>query len=999
MADIKIKIKLKSGGDYEITPASGLQSFESLNQTTASPDEIFYGVIPNRGSIIGTDIDGSIESLIKNGEIDKDCAVEIWENGKQKAAHIITNSSYSLDKNYTIELSNELDKWQNIQFKGLAYGHLNSKSLYSALSYVIAETLHLWGTDYYKMFDSPIRITSSDNSGVVTVSEYLSSFSILYDYIPPSTLADAVNQICACAQLQCIVNEKGEIKFVGARPFVYNLGGYSVSPSMLLALPEKELVAKNKYTNVSLTETVVTDIIEEKAGIYSYSKSYEGEYKKFSGTGRVEDENSVTVGGQVYSGVLGVSYQQNKFTIVFDKIDDFNLSQVIEILTGQTVTSKPQIKCVVTYEVWTGILSAQNATISDVWTKLDPISGYNYKETIEGEIPLTYEKTIERATGSTSEPVQVGRKLQATIPVSPPTITSAVVENNQIQINMTTGSTVYFLQNYSPAANIEDRTATNWLGTIERYAPRRIDFTFSGQVRTISFSTAEYIANSNGTAHIVSLPQSQFLQKDVYFRGYYPNLIEGETDIVTGHDITTETFWKNYTFNIISGELWGKGHISPSEVKVDDVVYYIEDYDGGKLEKRVILSKSGFIVSYKRTIYTVPSEKINGKNILSFVCDNILADYQAGVATAKATICNTDIDGADVASPPASYVLVVVNNNKTQNLNDAMKKYSSYVFDQQTGNILMVGELDNNDVITGSTFYYLDDNGYLYFFTVEEKDTLGSNDHVYKCKGIQYTVKKGNVYELIKISELTSSPHKLAEINKALYKNCSFDNQTGILTYKDAALWSWFSTGDTYYYKFSEKRLQKGKKTAQTGTVDNQPSVYGANEETYEIFAPYEAKYDLIITTTTNDLTYNVNNKVSEFFQFDPVGGGLTIWSLTQSIGNYDIGSVVFQRYNETTIFRILITGKNGTDVYATTEALSVVERKEQPDVETPSIAETLKWDNGETLKLGDIVRVDKDNNNNANSNMFGDTIFRVTGINYKYDGAPTQDLELQEIK
>ena len=58
-------------------------------------------------------------------------------------------------------------------------------------------------------------------------------------------------------------------------------------------------------------------------------------------------------------------------------------------------------------------------------------------------------------------------------------------------------------------------------------------------------------------------------------------------------------------------------------------------------------------------------------------------------------------------------------------------------------------------------------------------------------------------------------------------------------------------------------------------------------------------------------------------------------------------------------------------------------------------------WSNGEILEIGDIIRVDKDNNGNSlwkysnGSEMY----WRVIGRNFRYAGVPLIDLQLQEVK
>lgn len=59
------------------------------------------------------------------------------------------------------------------------------------------------------------------------------------------------------------------------------------------------------------------------------------------------------------------------------------------------------------------------------------------------------------------------------------------------------------------------------------------------------------------------------------------------------------------------------------------------------------------------------------------------------------------------------------------------------------------------------------------------------------------------------------------------------------------------------------------------------------------------------------------------------------------------------------------------------------------------------KWEEGDILEVGDIVKINKDNNGNsrfldANGNII---YWQVTGRTFRYAGAPYIDLELQEVK
>lgn len=58
-------------------------------------------------------------------------------------------------------------------------------------------------------------------------------------------------------------------------------------------------------------------------------------------------------------------------------------------------------------------------------------------------------------------------------------------------------------------------------------------------------------------------------------------------------------------------------------------------------------------------------------------------------------------------------------------------------------------------------------------------------------------------------------------------------------------------------------------------------------------------------------------------------------------------------------------------------------------------------WSKGEVLQVGDIVRIDNDNNGNSAMKYAdgSDMYFRITGRKFRYAGVPLLDLELQEVK
>lgn len=1045
MADIKVKIKLKSGGDYEITPASGLQSFESLNQTTASPDEIFYGVIPNRGSITGTDIDGSIESLIKNGEIDKDCAVEIWENGEQKAAHIITDSEYSPDKDYTIELSNKLSKWENIPYAGYAYTKSIRPTLYDIALHVFKSVFYpndATDSNVIEMFEKmpPIYVEPHQeaySSGNVSIIGYLTQLEVGNDYIEPCSLKEAIDKICAVAQLQCTEDDVGNPIFIMARPQGYKGQAYSLSPSMLMSLPTKDLLNKNKISEVKITykdrqETLGEDVKgfnqtniqgttnttettdtngNQLYSLGNYSITYNGLTE--SGT-KIQFinfahrlDNLLLVDGNGYLKYGAEQLYRIKIRTEIKYVDNLGLNEILQIGTGVDFSVKyTHKKGTLTTKLKGNTLNSPASNFSNGIRSIQAIITASGTESAatettdgSGQITSVFEypfqegnSTIAIAGSAAYSPIQVQTESGKTYLYTTAIVGKKTYTLNASQSNLTLSQ---FLQWISTQT-------LDWTGEWEEYVPSSIAITFKGQTREISFKDSE-IATTTATKDIPTFDIGE-LGGDVFNMGFYIVVSDGTATTETISKSNLSAYYKKIDFDFLTNKFNFYSNMDgrEAELSVGDILYEDILATTTQMAELKITAISSTTFTAERTKYKTQSFNPTSPTNIDFINEyktNILSDYKNGIATAKATICNTDIDGADLSSPIGNYELVVTDSAlKDFLLSDSAKKYSSYTFDAQTGNILMIGELDNNNVIVGSSLYYQRDEK-LYFLTVNKKEDLESqdgDDHLYTCSGIEYTVKLLNAYELIRIYEDVEVIYNRNTLNQNLYRGYSFNEETGALTGNAQTAWVLLNTGETFYYLQSDTVIVKGIKTSKETTISGDIYVYAKNCEHLEVFAPNVAKYDLIKTNELTNVDGSPTEAVLSYYGFFPHLGVFGLLPNETLFSEYEVGDIVFKKTSDIRMQRLKIISKTSSRIIHNIEVYTITKRKEEQE---KSIAETLKWDNGETLKLGDIVRVDKDNNNNANSNMFGDTIFRVTGIHYKYDGAPTQDLELQEIK
>lgn len=1056
MADIRIKFKLKNGGEYDLTPAKGLKSFDSLNQTTASPDEIFYGVIPGRGAITAVDSNGEIAALIKNSEISKDTAVEVWENGKQKAAHIVENSSYSIDKKVSISLVGTLAKWDKINYSGHEYSKLNSITLYDITKDVFKAIFfpnEATDTKAEAMFEKmpllyvpPLSKETLGNvysSGNVSVKGYLQSFNVLVDYISAGTLRETIDKICVVAQLQCIGDETGNPVFVMARPIAYIGKSYSVSPSMLLALPQKNLVRQNAISNIKIAyKNAITGGSEDVA-------NYEQKYIQGTAAAVPQSPSIYSLGNyQITYDNLIENNQKIEFINYVQMVSNYYIPKDYTKFTGYLKLGAEQIYRIrirtriqynrdlglkeflrigenvdysVSYTHKKGTLAARakgntlniavseqkNANIGILWFKnlLPAIPDCSFTESAatteesgSGQISSVFEydfkeagTTLSIATTSAFSPIQI----QVEDGVSY-LYTTAIVGRKTYVLN-----TSAVLEQTS-ATELPDlmNILSNWTGEWEEFVPNSITITFKGQMKVVSFEDAEL-----ASANFNDLPTIDIgsLGGNTLDNGYY--IAKKTTPTTETFPIDTlEAYYQQYDFDFLSGEYRLYSNLAGQKDKlVAGKVLYQEllTTSGYSMAELVVqeVKTSSFTCAY--TKFTAEKKNVTGTtyDFIKKYQNNILSDYANGISTATAEICNTDIKGADLKTQGALYQLSEYESVDEILFSETNAKYAAYSFDDKNGTILFLDELNQKNIQVGDSFYTKFSNAKwdIGFFTVTSLSEFESGEKIFYCSGIEYVVTKIYVYELLQTIQNREVLWGKDDINQNLYTGYSFNEDTGELVGTGQTTWGLLNTGDTFYYLEKNNIINSGEKTAKSIGIGDKTYVYSKNVKRFEIFAPLEAKYDLVKKRETDVGGDSLTTSYYTVYDFDYLTG-VIMTSYAEPLSDFDVGDVVFGSPSGQSLQKITITQKTASSWEGKLELFSPVKRAEQQNGEN-GIAETLKWANGETLKLGDVVRIDKDNNNDGDSNMFSDTLFKVTGIKHKYDGVPTQDLELQEIK
>lgn len=218
MAEVSLKIKKKDGTFLELDK-SYLQSIESLTQLTSDPSSIQYGALPNSGSATAVDIDGEIKKAIENGTIDNsNLQAEFWMNGNRISSHIITDSDYTPDKVFSVQMSDNISKW-DATYAGRSL--TDSMTAYALLKEVLKTLPDNYSDDTIDTIILGKTLVYGEENSTGTIADFLKTITITYPYLKSDTYRNTFAKFCNLAQLQCYQDEDGYPVFVGARPAMH----------------------------------------------------------------------------------------------------------------------------------------------------------------------------------------------------------------------------------------------------------------------------------------------------------------------------------------------------------------------------------------------------------------------------------------------------------------------------------------------------------------------------------------------------------------------------------------------------------------------------------------------------------------------------------------------------------------------------------------------------------------------------------------------------------
>lgn len=295
---------------YEIDKYNGLKSVESLSQSTGQPKEIFYGLVPSSGSLEIVDVDGEIGEMVRDNIIpNSNVNLDIIVNNNLIQQHIIDDSEYSDkvgSKTLNLELVDELQSWNNIDFKG--YQLNTEQSLYSVLNEILLDFYSQ--NEINEMLDSNMF---NNERELVKVSDYLQSIMIEYPYLPKSTLREAIDKVCVIAQLNVYKNQNDKIKFVSSRPLeLENSKIISIPKNRQISILNRDIIVKNKYNsvNVSYMQTRL-----ENKSLNNVTYTY-------------YEYDTISIHQSGYSKIINSQSKNPNLTVIYDELPSYaNISE------------------------------------------------------------------------------------------------------------------------------------------------------------------------------------------------------------------------------------------------------------------------------------------------------------------------------------------------------------------------------------------------------------------------------------------------------------------------------------------------------------------------------------------------------------------------------------------------------------------------------------------------------------------------------------------------
>lgn len=161
-----------------------------------------WGIVSNSGSVSFVDSDGSIGVYANNGQLVSGMPFQIFckntlTKKEERIAYMLTDTwSYNnLNRNVSVNIKDDLEKWQDIEFEGFSLSHPTTL-------YDIYETLKEF-TEKFGFSFSPLK---------EEVEKIIKYIHIKYPNLKSGNLWSQWNKICECASLYILKNKDNQVE-------------------------------------------------------------------------------------------------------------------------------------------------------------------------------------------------------------------------------------------------------------------------------------------------------------------------------------------------------------------------------------------------------------------------------------------------------------------------------------------------------------------------------------------------------------------------------------------------------------------------------------------------------------------------------------------------------------------------------------------------------------------------------------------------------------------
>lgn len=601
-----------------------IKTLESKAQSTAQPDDIYYGSVPSSGSVDIYDKNGDFFDNVRNGVIpNSNVPVELFVNGKRVQGHISTDSNYDVNAMvFTMDFENKLSSYEKVMYEGYDYSESENETLYD----VFASFCKSVGINNVKMATMlGEQIVYGTPSKIGTVADYFKAITVPYPYIERGTVRETLDKFCQLTQLNLLENDNGDLVFVQARPIRSGNEQVLVIPAHCqmsaidtdITIDNSVDIANVVYQKVFADEYVSTNVATVTAGIPQVERNVLKLWGRMGGT------EVFTIGSTNYTKKLAL------YTGIKQKYYE-----------GSVTIPK----------------SSQNAIIDNLYGGIAN-NGITYR--------LIYKKKTGKASYTVQGTLSYDSDNYAVLPSTTAPDMGAITysyDNTEEEYEDTTTSdttlafgtgmnlfSIYKLLNFQYASvvfseSLFTNNQTNLLNGSWKYNSATKEYTFDYKVLGYKF----YVRM------IADMPKKSDNATAIEFLG--ENYNETEKHIT---DKGVKTFYKTHLMqNSTTTDVSYLGGTGP----YSDTPEGVEEYSARYLEINFFGDKRTISFESEDLIETIPDDansiSIDGNELLQDVTEvkignnstpiaeqiskNITSDYANGISTMRLTVCCAD---------------------------------------------------------------------------------------------------------------------------------------------------------------------------------------------------------------------------------------------------------------------------------------------------------------------------------------------------------------------